>query len=1545
MNKSLLKSFKAHFRSLIFLILCSSVSFAQSPTISSTLSLSSDNIYVNIVFSEGVWDTSGGAGELEVSDLALSLSGGTATLSSTIPITITKLGNYDFSDAWGSNEPNNSGTENIAHIRGSDFGINDEKYNKNYYAILERDFTSTTTPTGYSLFTTYAGHSYYKASSSKTWSTQKSDATAAGGYMLIFNSIAEYNYLTQNFASFLYNSHIGLEQNLSAADYSEPGGGWYWTDGTPLDNSGGDPNTYRIQIGLKGIADGNEILTIIPIVNSIYDADGNLASTSQSNNTQRLFDLTPPIINSTTIPSNNSSITVTFSEPIYNATGGSGAIEASDFALSLSDGTASLSSATPSSISVSGTVYTLGLPLSGTINGLELVSVVPSSSTAIYDASSNVASTTQSNNTVTLNPGGPRINSTALSEDNSSIIVAFSEPVFNSNGGSGSLETSDFVLSLGGGNATLSSTTPTSISVSGNVYTLGLPLSGTPNGFEIVTVWPSSSTSIYDASGNSALPPDYLTSGLILNLDSKNSSSFSWTSTGTTLATTWNDLSGNNNHFTTVGSPTYDVNNGIVFTTGDNYFKIASFSHPTTTYTDEFLLKTTGTGDGIKSYGTLDPDDDNDHLIYDPGDLQIFHASSRYYVDFDTGGDLSFNDGNWYHLVITSNRTTGKDIVYLNGTAVASGTIAAGNLTEQGGTIVLGNDQDIVSGALAVNDPNQAFTGYIPIARMYNKVLTSSEVTQNYNYASQYLQNMNRVKFGLIITGTTIAANNSSIAVTFSEPIYNSNGGSGAIEVSDFNLTLSGGNATLSSATPSSISVIGNTYTLSFSLNGTANGDEVITVNPVLNSIYDSSGSPAIVLQSNNTVNLNDFFAPVINSTTITSNNSDISVTFSESIYNATGGSGLLEVSDFTFSLSGGNATLSSATPSSISINGNVYTLGLSLSGTPNGSETITVVPSSSSAIYDDADNAASTSQSNNTVNLNSPNSTPTDILLSPNSVYENVSLGTIVGSFSTIDSDSGNSHSYSFISGSGSDDNTSFTISGANLLTNTSIDYELKTTYLIRVQTDDQSSCYINSCTFTKTFTIQILDIIEDIDGDGVNDDIDNCLNTANTDQLDTDLDGTGDACDDDDDNDGFLDDNDDFPLDSSEWLDTDGDGQGNNADTDDDGDGYLDEDEIICLSDPIDQENLPLDYDGDFIPDCIDEDDDNDGYLDENDDFPLDSSEWIDTDTDGTGNNADLDDDNDGVDDSIEVQCGTDPLDSSSIPIDSDNDGVFNCFDLDDDNDGIFDTLENLMDFDGDGYPNNLDLDSDDDGCQDTVEAGFEDSDNDGIVGSNPIIVDSQGLVQGVYAYETPLDENQNGDYDFLEFGSDFAPITNLPDQAIYKINVPVKFKINLSSNTNVSYHWQISTDGGISFNNLNNSSRYSGVNSDELILNNPNYSDHNSLFRVELTTLAYACGDKITSNSTLLFYNELFIPNAFSPNGDGINDCWEILGLQNYPGNKLEVYNRLGIKLYETNNYQGDWCGTFNGNQIPDGVYFYQVSLNSVLNEKGYIFVKRN
>ncbi len=94
------------------------------------------------------------------------------------------------------------------------------------------------------------------------------------------------------------------------------------------------------------------------------------------------------------------------------------------------------------------------------------------------------------------------------------------------------------------------------------------------------------------------------------------------------------------------------------------------------------------------------------------------------------------------------------------------------------------------------------------------------------------------------------------------------------------------------------------------------------------------------------------------------------------------------------------------------------------------------------------------------------------------------------------------------------------------------------------------------------------------------------------------------------------------------------------------------------------------------DGLPDTIDTnftttltedlDDDGDGVLDIYDWAPLDPTEWVDTDGDGTGDNADADDDADGWSDNDEFLCGSNPLDSNDVPDDSDGDGI--CDDEDD-------------------------------------------------------------------------------------------------------------------------------------------------------------------------------------------------------------------------------------------------------------------------------------
>ncbi|HEY9031879.1 MAG TPA: outer membrane beta-barrel protein [Kangiella sp.] len=104
---------------------------------------------------------------------------------------------------------------------------------------------------------------------------------------------------------------------------------------------------------------------------------------------------------------------------------------------------------------------------------------------------------------------------------------------------------------------------------------------------------------------------------------------------------------------------------------------------------------------------------------------------------------------------------------------------------------------------------------------------------------------------------------------------------------------------------------------------------------------------------------------------------------------------------------------------------------------------------------------------------------------------------------------------------------------------------------------------------------------------------------------------------------------------------------------------------------------------------------DSDGDTYNDGDDAFPLDANEWLDTDNDGIGNNADDDDDGDTYNDVTEDTCGSDPLDNTSVPLDTDADGDCNAVDTDDDNDGIPDVVEGNGDADGDGIPDSLDPD----------------------------------------------------------------------------------------------------------------------------------------------------------------------------------------------------------------------------------------------------------
>src|SRR5207302_1822581 len=119
------------------------------------------------------------------------------------------------------------------------------------------------------------------------------------------------------------------------------------------------------------------------------------------------------------------------------------------------------------------------------------------------------------------------------------------------------------------------------------------------------------------------------------------------------------------------------------------------------------------------------------------------------------------------------------------------------------------------------------------------------------------------------------------------------------------------------------------------------------------------------------------------------------------------------------------------------------------------------------------ADGQGATFEKATTISVTGVNDAPTALGLSPAAVAENSPLGTTVGNLSSTDPESGDTHTYSLVSGTGSTDNASFTINGTALQTNTLLDYETTNGCWVRDQTDDG-----HGHTFQKALTISVTDV-----------------------------------------------------------------------------------------------------------------------------------------------------------------------------------------------------------------------------------------------------------------------------------------------------------------------------------------------------------------------------------------------------------------------------------------------------------------------------------
>lgn len=72
-------------------------------------------------------------------------------------------------------------------------------------------------------------------------------------------------------------------------------------------------------------------------------------------------------------------------------------------------------------------------------------------------------------------------------------------------------------------------------------------------------------------------------------------------------------------------------------------------------------------------------------------------------------------------------------------------------------------------------------------------------------------------------------------------------------------------------------------------------------------------------------------------------------------------------------------------------------------------------------------------------------------------------------------------------------------------------------------------------------------------------------------------------------------------------------------------------------------------------------------------------------------------------------------------------------------------------------------------------------------------------------------------------------------------------------------------------------------------------------------------------------------MIVNDVLTPNGDTINDTWTILNTDRFPNAKVKVFNRWGNEVFSTVGYDNTWEGTYNGNTLPTGSYYYQIDQN--------------
>jgi hypothetical protein len=257
--------------------------------------------------------------------------------------------------------------------------------------------------------------------------------------------------------------------------------------------------------------------------------------------------------------------------------------------------------------------------------------------------------------------------------------------------------------------------------------------------------------------------------------------------------------------------------------------------------------------------------------------------------------------------------------------------------------------------------------------------------------------------------------------------------------------------------------------------------------------------------------------------------------------------------------------------------------------------------------------------------------------------------------------------------------------------------------------------------------------------------------------------------------------------------------------------------------------------------------------------------ASAICDTDGDGISNHLDLDSDNDGIFDLVESGA----LEESGVN-DNNNDGRIDGAVSSSGANGIYSGIEDndtayalltytIFDSNSDGTYDAYTLDADGDGCADVVESGFTDNNDDGLLGLNPVTINSEGMVtSGSDGYSTPNDNDSNSTFDYREVGT--APmITSQPVDVTTCPGCTTSISAIVTAD---QFQWQYYN--GSSWVNLSDTGIYFGTSTNVLTITNPTPNEHNTPYRLLASNDAFVCGATTSNTATLTLQVNTVITN---------------------------------------------------------------------------------